>query len=155
MLECVTSAKASVKQEDMVQSCCFKRVCPRCSALFVNIRQIGDKDPQRITFELNANVCPKTCANFLHLCKGDKGTTPEGIPLHYKGSKFHRVIEDFMLQVGDKIQGGYYVNIVAFGLCRFSHVVCVGFSREGCHLFENMGGEGVISAKLGLCFRFS
>lgn len=61
--------------------------------------QVGNKEAQRITFELYADACPKTCANFLHLCKGDKGDTPEGIPMHYKGSKFHRVIKNFMLQV--------------------------------------------------------
>ncbi len=60
---------------------------------------MGAKAPQRISFELYANACPKTCANFLHLCKGDKGNTPSGVPLHYKGSKFHRVIKNFMLQV--------------------------------------------------------
>lgn len=60
---------------------------------------MGDKEPQRVSFELYANACPKTCANFLHLCKGDKGKTPDGVPLHYKGSKFHRVIKNFMLQV--------------------------------------------------------
>lgn len=74
---------------------------PHCQCVCVvrRFRQVGDKEPQRITFELYADVCPKTCANFLHLCKGDKGKTPEGIPMHYKGSKFHRVIKDFMLQV--------------------------------------------------------
>lgn len=71
----------------------------QCVCLVRRFRQVGDKEPQRITFELYADVCPKTCANFLHLCKGDKGNTPEGIPMHYKGSKFHRVIKDFMLQV--------------------------------------------------------
>ena len=64
--------------------------------------QVGDKEPQRVSFELYANTCPKTSANFLHLCKGDKGNTPDGVPLHYKGSKFHRVIKNFMLQVGKK-----------------------------------------------------
>lgn len=67
---------------------------------YVASRQVGSKEPQRITMELFANTCPKTCANFLHLCKGDKGNTPSGIPLHYKGSIFHRVIKNFMLQVG-------------------------------------------------------
>lgn len=79
----------------------FKGKNPKC---FFDVK-VGEKDAQRITFELFANVCPKTCANFLHLCKGDKGDTPEGIPLHYKGSKFHRVIKDFMLQCGDFTAG--------------------------------------------------
>ncbi|CAM9514395.1 unnamed protein product, partial [Hapterophycus canaliculatus] len=74
---------------------------PKC---FFDVK-VGDKEPQRISFELFANTCPKTCANFLHLCKGDKGNTPDGVPLHYKGSKFHRVIKNFMLQCGDFTKG--------------------------------------------------
>eukprot|EP00752_Nemacystus_decipiens_P018415 g16514.t1 len=74
---------------------------PQC---FFDVK-VGDKEPQRIFFELYANTCPKTCANFLHLCKGDKGETPDGVPLHYKGSKFHRVIKNFMLQCGDFTAG--------------------------------------------------
>lgn len=77
-----------------------ERCCDDVAAgIFFDTRQVGDKEIQRISFELYANTCPKTCANFLHLCKGDKGKTADGIPLHYKGSKFHRVIKNFMLQV--------------------------------------------------------
>ncbi|CAN0042842.1 unnamed protein product [Ectocarpus sp. 6 AP-2014] len=79
----------------------FDGTNPKC---FFDIT-VGDKEPQRISFELYANTCPKTSANFLHLCKGDKGTTPDGVPLHYKGSKFHRVIKNFMLQCGDFTAG--------------------------------------------------
>ncbi|CAM9262779.1 unnamed protein product, partial [Ascophyllum nodosum] len=79
----------------------FKGKNPKC---YFDVK-VGEKDPQRIAFELFANVCPKTSANFLHLCKGDKGKTPEGIPLHFKGSRFHRVIKDFMLQCGDFTAG--------------------------------------------------
>ena len=48
---------------------------------------------------LYADVAPRTCENFRALCTGEKGISSKGAKLHYKGSKFHRIIPDFMLQV--------------------------------------------------------
>merc|ERR1719316_300764 len=48
---------------------------------------------------------PKTAENFLELCKGSKGTSKSGKPLHYKDSIFHRVIPNFMIQGGDFTHG--------------------------------------------------
>merc|ERR1712083_93268 len=59
----------------------------------------------RIVMELRADVTPKTAENFRALCTGEKGTGKMGKPLHFKGSAFHRVIQDFMCQGGDFTAG--------------------------------------------------
>ncbi|XP_072234745.1 NK-tumor recognition protein isoform X2 [Leuresthes tenuis] len=60
----------------------------------------------RIVFQLFSDVCPKTSKNFLCLCTGEKGTGKiTGKKLCYKGSTFHRVVKNFMIQGGDFIEG--------------------------------------------------
>ncbi|XP_019745550.1 NK-tumor recognition protein isoform X2 [Hippocampus comes] len=60
----------------------------------------------RIVFQLFSDICPKTSKNFLCLCTGEKGAGKiTGKKLCYKGSTFHRVVKNFMIQGGDFTEG--------------------------------------------------
>lgn len=60
---------------------------------------IGGKPAGRVEIGLFGKTVPKTVENFKHLAIGDKEA--DGKKLTYKGSIFHRVIKDFMIQGGD------------------------------------------------------
>lgn len=60
--------------------------------------KIGGEDAGRLEIGLFGKTVPKTVKNFVELAKLPEG---EG----YKGSKFHRVIKDFMIQGGDFTKG--------------------------------------------------
>lgn len=67
--------------------------------------EIGGEAAGRIEFELFSKVVPKTAENFRALATGEKGVGKAGKPLHFKGSKLHRIIPGFMCQGGDITKG--------------------------------------------------
>ena len=46
---------------------------------------IDGQSAGRVTFELFADVVPRTAENFRALCNGEKGVGQQGKPLRFKG----------------------------------------------------------------------
>lgn len=67
--------------------------------------EIGGEHAGRIVMELRADVCPRTVENFRALCTGERGVGRSGKRLCFKGSRFHRIIPQFMAQGGDFTRG--------------------------------------------------
>jgi len=81
--------------------------------VFLDI-DIGSERAGRIVIGLFGKVVPKTVKNFKTLSEGTQ-TLSDGTRLTYKGSRFHRVIKDFMLQGGDFTKGNGTGGVSIYG----------------------------------------
>jgi len=86
--------------------------------VFFDLKFGEEEELHRIVLALYSDSVPKTAENFRQLCVGAKQKaldsdemkpqmchTKPDIPLHFKGSSFHRVIPNFMMQGGDFTNG--------------------------------------------------
>ena len=67
--------------------------------------QIGATAAGRIIFEVFNDLTPRTGQNFRALCSGEYGKV-NNHKLHYLNTKFHRIIDGFVIQGGDISNSG-------------------------------------------------
>eukprot|EP01087_Luapelamoeba_hula_P004334 TRINITY_DN14263_c0_g1_i1.p1 TRINITY_DN14263_c0_g1~~TRINITY_DN14263_c0_g1_i1.p1 ORF type:complete len:247 (-),score=45.62 TRINITY_DN14263_c0_g1_i1:7-747(-) len=61
----------------------------------------------RVVIELYREASPEAVENFVCLCTGEKGKSKTGSNkmLHYKDTRFHRIVKGFVMQGGDFTRG--------------------------------------------------
>lgn len=82
----------------------------------------------RIIIELFNNIVPKTAENFRCLCTGEKGIGTLGVPLHFKGSRFHRGIDYLFI---------YLTHILSKKITQFNDITNILFRKKYIPFMKN------------------
>ncbi|CAK0784765.1 hypothetical protein CVIRNUC_007969 [Coccomyxa viridis] len=70
----------------------------------------------RLVIKLLTDEAPKASENFRCLCTGEKGVGKASKKLlHYKGTRFHRIVKGFVCQGGDVVKGDGSAGDSIFG----------------------------------------
>lgn len=70
-----------------------------------------DEDVHRVVIELFDDVCPVTCANFAQICGADAASS--ACAQSYKGTPFHRAVDNGWVQGGDVVDGSGLNSVCA------------------------------------------
>ncbi|KAK9467020.1 cyclophilin-like domain-containing protein [Lipomyces arxii] len=79
---------------------------------------LGSQYMGRIKIQLFKDKLPRTAENFRQFCTGEY--VVNGLPQGYKGSKFHRIIKDFMIQGGDFLRNNGTGSTSIYGTTTFA-----------------------------------
>jgi len=102
------------------------------SRVFLDVKH-QKKPLGRIVLGLFGKAAPKAEANFRHLClRGINGTS-------YVGSKFHRVIDRFLIQGGDIVNGDGTGSISIYGEYFEDEALTIEHNRPGYLGMANRG----------------
>lgn len=86
----------------------------------IKIELYNNELPKYVHFEISC-LCAtnsRTCENFRQFCTGEY--RENGRPIGYKGSIFHRVIKDFMVQGGDFVKSNGTGSKTVYGSNSFA-----------------------------------
>ena len=98
---------------------------------------IAGREIGRVKIELKQSACPNAVENFRQLCVGSY--RPRGVPIGYKGCRFHRVVPGFIIQSGDCDTRDGYGNLSIYGREFDDEESAYPFDQPGIVAMANSG----------------